>query len=421
MTRMKTLLRVIIGSALVGLGLGAALAYIDVPFSKGPLPLVDATQQTISQTEPSQTEPSQAGSSKAGSSKIGESNFRKLPHAKIPETLFDFDRIERGTSMRHDFVIHNSGNAPLAITFESNTCKCTGVEMAGSRVEKGQSIRVPENEKTNITLEWAAKTEAGPFRHGARFSTNDPRNSSIELEVNGQVVESTSMWPAELLFGTVQAGKEKKTYLYVMSFLNQKVAVSDFKITPSELLERMEIQISPAEKSELPAKEATNGLKVVATYRSQTDIGPFRGWLEMTTNIQGAEKLLVPLLGNVKGDISVYGTGWNATKGLLRMGNIVGSQGKKVRLNLVIRGKQAEKPQMELVLVDPPELKVSLGDPLEISDDLHHVPVLVEIPAQTRPLVRMGEPVSSDAIVVFKSNHSQAQEIRMRVHFAVSQ
>ena len=64
-----------------------------------------------------------------------------LPRAELPETVFDFDRIERGTSMRHSFAVKNAGTVPLVIHFESNTCKCTGVELGGNLVEPGRAFR----------------------------------------------------------------------------------------------------------------------------------------------------------------------------------------------------------------------------------------------------------------------------------------
>ena len=406
---MKALLTLVLGSVLVGLGLGAALAYLEV----GPQAATSIASSKVASELP-------AGSQQE-SSQTKAQQFSKLPQVVAAETVFNFDRIERGTSMRHDFVVENTGDAPLWVLFESNTCKCTGVEMAGKRVERGEQLAVQPGKQADITLEWAAKTAAGPFRHGAQFSTNDPRYSRIELEVNGQVVESTSMRPAELLFGTIRAGDTKEAHLYLLSFIRDDVKVLDWKFTTPELTEQVKVDISPADKSELPDPEAISGLKISATFRSGEEIGPFRGWLSMTTNLPGAEKLLVPIIGSVKGDVSIYGPGWNASKGLLRMGHILGAEGKQVRLNLKVSGTFAQSTKFEVDSVLPSELKVTLGEARKMGDDLLHVPVLVEVPPHTRPLVRMGEPASSDASIVFKSNHPQAKQVHMRVHFSVSQ
>jgi hypothetical protein len=48
-----------------------------------------------------------------------------------------------------------------------------------------------------------------------------------------------------------------------------------------------------------------------------------------------------------------------------------------------------------------------------------HVPLLVELPAGTAPMVRMGEPIGSDAHIVLRSSHTEIPDVRMRVRFAV--
>jgi hypothetical protein len=56
-----------------------------------------------------------------------------------------------------------------------------------------------------------------------------------------------------------------------------------------------------------------------------------------------------------------------------------------------------------------------------MSEQLRHVPLFVEIPAGTHPLVRLGEPASSDAEIVLRSTHPDTSEVRLRVQFAVRQ
>ena len=397
---MKTLLPVVIGSVLVGLSLGGILAYVEVRPAAVPAEAAAKANSATSQE------------------KIQVAT--DLPRVELPETVFEFDRIERGTSMRHSFAVKNQGAAPLVVRLESSTCKCTGVEFEGSLVQPGQSVSVPPGKQTGVTLEWTAQTAAGPFRHGARFSTNDPSTSSIELEVNGQVVESSSMRPSELLFGSVKSGKTGTAQLYLVSYLNDQVEVLDYAVTSAELDERIEVEITPAETSELPAAEARSGLKVLARFRAGAALGPFRGWLKMETNLPNAERLMVPIIGRVTGDISIYGPGWDRNKGLLRMGPVLAAEGKVVRLNLAVRGDHAQTTEFSLASVDPPELKVRVGESRKMGETLRHVPVEVEVPAHTRPLVRTGEPASTDALIVLDTTHPEAKEIRMRVHFSVS-
>ena len=384
---MKSLLLTSLVAALLGLGLGAVLAYVEVP----------AAVERVQPKKPVQP--------------VAKEPQLAPPKAELPETVYDFDKIERGTSMSHRFKIRNVGESPLRVNVASTTCKCTVGEL-----DKNE---IAPNQESDVLLEWVAKTAPGPFRHGAVLSTNDPTQSSIELTVEGQVIESTSMSPSQLFFGTMRTGESPKASLYLMTLLGEDVKVLDYEITDQALAKRVDIKITPAKISELPNSEAVGGVKIEATYRSGKRVGPFRGWLNVTTNLKKAEKLMIPIGGNVQGDVSLFGPGWNAQRGLLRMGSFASAEGKSVRLNLAVRGESASEANWEVAEVDPPELKVSLGEARKMNDRLLHVPLQIEVPAGTRPMVRMGEPTSNEAQVVLRSNHPEIPDLQMRVKFAV--
>lgn len=385
---MKSLLVLSVTSALLGLGLGGLWAYVEVPATLPREPI--------------------AVSKKQEAKKPVEVNF---PKAEVPELIYEFGNIERGTSMSHVFKIRNVGKQPLHVEVASTTCKCTVGDLSKEDV--------PPGEESDILLEWVAKTGPGPFRHGAVLSTNDPTQTSINLTVEGQVVESTAMSPAELMFGSVQAGESPSASLYLMSFLEDEIKVLDYELSDEALAKQMEIEIQPAELAELPSPDATSGMKVTVTYRSGKTLGPFFNWMTVNTNLKKAEKLLVPIAGTVVGDVSIFGPGWVEPKGLLRMGSFSGSEGKRVPLKVAIRGEHAHDANFEIAEVDPPQLKAVLGEPRKMGDKLLHVPLVVELPAGTSPIVRLGEPNSSDAHIVLRSMQPEIPDVRLRVWFAV--
>ena len=392
---MKSFLLVTLFSALVGLGFGAVLAYVEVPEAATPWA----------------TPPKSTAASTAGDQSAKDSKPQAHPKAELPETVFEFGNIERGTSMSHVFKVRNVGKVPLYVEVASTTCKCT----VGNLSKK----EVGPNEESEVLLEWVAKTGPGPFRHGAVLSTNDPRQTSIDLTVEGQVVESTAMSPSELIFGTVRKDESPTATLYLMNFLEEEIEVSDYELSDERLAKQIEIAITPADPSELPNRDAKSGVKVTATFQAGKTIGPFRSWLTIHTNLKNAEQLIVPIAGNVVGDVSIFGPGWNAHKGVLRMGSFASSKGKTVKLKVAIRGKYAKEARLEVAETDPPQLQATLGEPRQMGDTRLHVPLVVEVPAGSKPIVRLGEPVSSDALIVLRSNHEEIPEVRLRVRFAV--
>jgi hypothetical protein len=385
---MKSMIKLFVFSALAGVALGIAVAYVEVR----PWAVITVSPDSRPVEPPG---PDDTG----------------RDEAEAPETIFNFGHMERGTTMSHAFKIRNIGNRPLRVGVSSTTCKCTVGDL-----EKNEIL---PNEETEVLLEWTAKTTAGPFRHGATITTSDPKNSRIELTVEGDVVESSSIIPAELLFGNVRVGKTSEAYVYVSSNLQQDVKVLDYKFSDEKQAEQFDVQITPVDPNVLPHPDAIGGVKVTATFLGGTTIGQFYGWLELTTNLETSEKLSVMVAGSIVGDISIYGPGWIARQGLLRMGSVRSSKGKQVRLNLAIRGDLAQTTELRVADVEPSELKATLGDKLIISDQLVHVPLIVELPQGTPPMVRVGEPASTDAKIVLKSNNPQASEILLRVQFIV--
>ena len=386
---MKALLSVLITSGLLGIALGAAVAYVEVPPTSLPA-----------------SEPKEFNSSVA--------DPKPAPHAvaEVPETVFEFGNIERGTSMSHEFVIRNVGDEPLHVDVESTTCKCTVGDLSDNHVEPG--------DETKVLLEWVAKTAPGPFRHGAVLGTNDPNQRSINLTVEGQVVESTAMYPAELYFGTLRSGETKQVSLHLMQFLEDEIEVLDYQLSDEQLAEQVEIEIVEATPAELPSEGAVAGLKVTATYQSDKVIGPFQGWVELTTNLKNAETLNVPIFGNVVGDVSIFHPAWQEKKGLLRMGTFASKEGKMIKLTVAVRGEHSKDTRLEVAEVDPPALLATLGEPKQMGPNfIKHVPLELEVPPGTSPMVRLGEPISSDAYVILKSNNGEIPDVRLRVQFAV--
>ena len=93
-----------------------------------------------------------------------------------------------------------------------------------------------------------------------------------------------------------------------------------------------------------------------------------------------AEKLEIPISGQIVGDISVRGTGWNEEAGAVKLGSVKSSEGKRTNLSVAVRGENAESTKFEVKSVDPPEMKVTLGEPKKLKDGLVQVPVEIEIP-----------------------------------------
>jgi archaellum component FlaG (FlaF/FlaG flagellin family) len=394
---MKTTLVWLLVAASIGVAAGAALGYWEAkPWT------VKATATAAKQisAKPDAKAPSVAAK------------------ASIDETTFKFDKMESGTTQQHTFEIKNTGNSPLDLEFVSHTCKCTTVELNGNPVEPGASASVKPGESAKVLLEWAAKVPAGPFRHGASFTTNDPERSRLELMVEGDIVESTTLEPSLLNFGTVNIGAEGKAEMLVMAFLEPEVTIESFEISDEKLAEQVEVKIEPVEKSALPPN-ALAAAKVVATLKPKGTIGPFGGSLKMKTNLKQAPSIEVPIYGAVKGDISIAGAGWVEATGTLRIAPTKSAEGSSTRLNILVRGEHAKATELKVASVTPEELKVTLGEPKVIRDNFVQIPLSVDIPPGARPIVMMGEDQGGEGEIILSTTHPQTPDVRLKAAFVV--
>ena len=324
--------------------------------------------------------------------------------------------------MTHAFRVQNLGTRQLHIEVGSTTCKCTVGDLTANDIAPGS--------EAEVNLEWEAKSAPGPFRHGATLLTNDPENSQIELSVEGTVVESTTMIPSQLFFGNVHAGKTKHAELYLMAFLQEELKILSYHLGDEKSSERIQVVIEPCPVSELPNSEAHAGVRVRATLQADYTLGPIHDWLTVETNLAPADgvgeavqdrvrKFNIPIVANVIGDISIFGSGWIAKRGLLKMGMIDSKRGKQSRLNIAIRGDHAAATELEIAGVEPKELRASLGARRVMGDRLVHVPLVVEVPAGTRAMTRRGEAFDEVAEIVISTSHPETPELRLRVIFAV--
>jgi hypothetical protein len=380
------LLSVILVAAIVGAMVGAAVAYIEVQPGNTLSPRAAA---------PSSSTPAAADA----------------PRVDLPESKYEFGAMQRGTTKSHEFVVHNAGKSPLTLNVGSTSCKCTIGNVSNEPIPPGGSVKVK--------LEWSALVNPGPFRQTANILTNDPLNSRIELSVEGEVTEATGVFPPDFMFDKVTAGQEKSADVYIMAFAADELTVGDPEFSNTETRKFFDVSVEPVEQNQLPNTKAKAGARVRVTTKPGLRLGRFDQWISVTTNIPDAEKMKIPIIGRVIGNISIHGRMWNEDQGVLRFGRVKSSEGAEAPLTVVVRGDDAESVRLSVASVDPPELKATLGEPKKIKDGLVHVPLTIAVPPGTPPMARLDIDQHDEARVVLKTTLPDVPEMVLGVRFAV--
>ncbi len=384
---MKSALLVLVLSAAAGAAVGASIGFYQTRLTVAEAPAVAEAEQ-----------------------EEGD----KLPVAVVPELVYNFGAMEQNTSLKHAFVVRNSGEAPLQVRVASTTCKCTVGNLA-----EGETESIEPGGETEVELEWTAKTGPGPFRHGATLMTNDPFRSSVELTVEGLVVESTALRPNNMNFGTIRTGEAADDSVYLMSFVEEEIKILSHEFVGETLEGNAEVVFEDFDPEELGVEGLRAALKITATVTTGDSIGPFYGSLNVETSLAQAANLSIPLSGRVVGDVSVFGRGWNERLGLLSLGTLRSAEGGVAKLHLNVRGADAATAEFTVEKVDPQVLQVEVGAGEEIVEGLFRVPLTVTVPPGTAPFTRAGGPASDLGEIVLGTNLPNTSEVRLSVRVAV--
>lgn len=383
------ILTVIFVAGVVGLVVGGAVAYVEVsaiPDATG-LPNTASTPIASPRREDS------------------------APRVQVDQADHNFGTMEQGRTKSHTFVLRNVGTAPLTLHVLGTSCKCT----VGQVTEKP----IPPGESGTVTLEWTARVGSGPFRQTASIQTNDPLSSQIELAVHGDVTEAEGIEPSEFMFNTIPVGEEKSAQVYLMAMLQDDLSVSEPHLLDPLTADKFDIKVEPIAQAELPNPKAKAGVRITLTAKRELPVGHLHQWLVLKTNLKDGEQLEIPVSGRVVGDIDVRGISWNEEQGALLLGRVKSSEGKQETINLLVRGPEAESVKFDVASTDPPELKATVGAPKRLREDFVHVPLTIEVPIGTRPMVRTDTAQGEAGRIVLRTTHPKIKELVISVRFSV--
>ena len=133
----------------------------------------------------------------------------------------------------------------------------------------------------------------------------------------------------------------------------------------------------------------------------------------------------VPIEGTVDADISIVGRGWNSKAGRLRMGAVHRSEGAKRNLFVMLRGPHRRDTIIKPTKIDPPWMKVTLGEAKELSTGaraeggVSQIPLTIEIPPGAPLVNRLGSDQGSYAEVILETTNPDVKQIRMYVQFVI--
>jgi len=112
-------------------------------------------------------------------SKLTPKQLADAPKLNFNSKVFDFGTLKEGQTKTYEFVLTNKGKSDLIIRKIKSSCGCTIVKPETKVIKPGKS--------TKLVTTFNSAGKSGRQRKKIIITTNDPKNSSVNLNVIGIV------------------------------------------------------------------------------------------------------------------------------------------------------------------------------------------------------------------------------------------
>ena len=210
----------------------------------------------------------------------------KAPKAVIDAKEFDAGSIPKGETIKHDFIVENTGKGTLEISRVQPACGCTLSEY-DKTVEPGK--------KGKITLSVNTTNFRGPISKSTSVSTNDPNNASFQLIIKADIKEIISIKPSDnIQMGLVFKGQKQEKEFTLTATDDTPFSISQVDSTDAAL--KYELKMSDDKKS--------------ATFKvflpEDHPVGPITGKFTLTTTHPKVPTLILNTFGTIREPLTVY-------------------------------------------------------------------------------------------------------------------
>ncbi len=139
-----------------------------------------------------------------------------VPRLELNPTVFDFQEVWQGMPAEGEFVVRNTGTAPLTLQTRSS-CGCTVAT-------KPQSPLAP-GETTTFKISYNT-ARAGAAHKTVTLTTNDPKQASVVINVTGKVKSLIAATPSDrVVFNDLAPDARESQTIRLVSQYDQPLAL----------------------------------------------------------------------------------------------------------------------------------------------------------------------------------------------------
>jgi len=336
---------------------------------------------------------------------------------QVLDRTFNFGPVERDREVRHVFHFTNVGHSTLTLKAGGTTCtKCTIAELSKTELAPGETA--------DVTVAYSPTHSMPNFRQQAVVLTNDPEQRRVTLLIFGAVTANYDVRPQVLTFSKVSTNETTKAEVKIHAFTSDEVEVVGHELTGAESAPYFEVTSEAIPRDRLDDPLAKSGCRVEVTIKPGLPLGPIRQTIRLELRLAGVAEnptVELPVVGTVDSDISIVGRGWNSDAGTLKFDSVKSAEGATRELLVLVRGDRRHDVTIKPGKLDPPWLKVTLGEPVESkSGAVTQVPLKIEIPRGMSPVNRLGSEQGKYGEIVLETTHPDTKQIRMYLQFVIT-
>ena len=203
------------------------------------------------------------------------------PELSVHQGNFNFGTVTQGKKVQHNFVVVNSGDAPLQIRQLSASCGCTAAKPSASVVPPGKSAEIQVVfDSTNFT---------GAVEKTVAMTTNAGKTPSYTLRLEGNIIEPLQVIPRQLNLGPLKPGVAKQGSLAVTNMGSGNVKLVAVNVTSTAFQVKSTIR-----KGELKPGE-TGTIELQVTPRPEAKV--LSGYLHIVTTSPQKKEITVSIFG----------------------------------------------------------------------------------------------------------------------------
>lgn len=342
------------------------------------------------------------------------------PAAKPDHELFQFRRMEVGSTLRHSFPITNAGAFPLVVRKSDSSCACTVANVGGGAIAPGKSAEV--------ILEWTTKAGSRPgdqFRQWAKVETNDPARPFITFTVEGELVGALAAEQPDLALGRVALSETRTARMRLYAFRRpeaKKLAAMRIDVDPHAPTDPISVATAPLAAGELALEGAVDGLWLDLTLKPGLPLGEIRRTIRLRTNLPGAPQVAIAVTGEIVPDVSLVGPGYSERTGVLSLGQTQRGRPVERKLHVVVFGPHRQTARPTVAGRRPDWLEVSIGaaEPGPDNQSMRY-PITVRIPAHAPPVVLEGPTPDRLGEVTLATGVAEPARLRLLVKMRVNE